>query len=506
MNDALIRSIVILGGGTAGWMSAALLAKIMGRKCRITLVEAEEIGAVGVGEATVPPLQLFNGLLGVDENEFLRATKGTFKLGIEFVDWGRLGATYFHPFGRYGDHFDVAPFHQYWLKCRLAGKVGPIDDFSLCAAAARRGRFQRPPTKDPRSIWSTYSYAFHFDASAYAAFLRRYAEARGAARVEGKVADVRLRAEDGFVERLILVDGREIAGDLFIDCSGFRALLIGQALRVGYEDWSHWLPADRAVTVQSENAGPLLPYTRSTARRAGWRWRIPLQHRIGNGYVFISDHLSEDEAVADLLGGLDGPARGEPRLLKFATGRRRAFWSKNVVAIGLASGFLEPLESTSIHLIQTALTKLASWFPDRRFDPKIIAEYNRLHHLETERIRDFIILHYKATERDDSPLWRYCRNMPIPDSLAEKLELFRRYGKLKQLEGDFFQDASWLAVMLGQFVTPERNDPIADLHETGSLAKTLEKMRAIIARTAQDMPAHAAFIERNGATAATGAH
>ncbi|MBB5519657.1 tryptophan halogenase family protein [Amphiplicatus metriothermophilus] len=502
MNDAHIRSIVILGGGTAGWMSAALLAKVMGRKRRITLVESEEIGTIGVGEATVPPLQLFNGLLGVDENEFLRATNGTFKLGIEFVDWGRLGARYFHPFGRHGDHFDVAPFHQYWLKCRLAGKAAPIDEFSLCAAAARCSRFQRPPTKDPRSIWSTFSYAFHFDASAYAAFLRRYAEARGATRVEGKVADVRLRAEDGFVDRLVLADGREIAGDLFIDCSGFRALLIGQALGVGDEDWSHWLPADRAVAVQCENAGPLLPYTRSTARRAGWRWRIPLQHRVGAGYVFVSDYLSEDEAAADLLAGLDGPALAEPRLLKFRTGRRKAFWAKNVVAVGLAGGFLEPLESTSIHLIQTALTKLASWFPDRRFDPMIVAEYNRLHHLETERIRDFIILHYKATEREDSPLWRYCRNMPIPDSLAEKMELFRRYGKLKQLEGDFFQDASWLAVMLGQFVTPERNDPIADLHETEPLAKTLETMRAIIARTAKDMPEHAAFVERSCAAAA----
>lgn len=496
MSDGLIRDVVIVGGGTAGWMSAALLSKVLGAHARVTLVESDEIGTVGVGEATVPPLQLFNSLLGIDENEFMRAVNGTFKLGIEFIDWGRLGHRYFHPFGKHGDHFDVAPFHQYWLKCYLAGRAGPIDDFSLCAVAAKSAKFERARSNDLRSIWSTYGYAFHFDASAYAAFLRRYAEKRGVTRVEGKIADAGLRAEDGFIDRIILADGREIAGDLFIDCSGFRGLLIGQALQTRYEDWSRWLPADRAVAVQCEGTTPLLPYTRSTAREAGWQWRIPLQHRIGNGYVFVSEHLSEDAAAATLLSNLDGPVRGEPRVLRFKTGRRNQFWVKNVVAVGLASGFLEPLESTSIHLIQTAITKLVSWFPDKRFDPKIIAEFNRLHHLEMERVRDFIILHYKATERDDAPLWRYCRDMPIPDSLEEKLDLFRRYGKLVQLHGDFFQDASWLAVMLGQFVTPERNDPIADLYELDALAGVMDKMRGIIAGAAAAMPTQADYIAR----------
>jgi tryptophan 7-halogenase len=492
--DRAIRSILIVGGGTAGWMNAAALAHAIPRGCTIRLIESEEIGTVGVGEATIPPIRLFNETLGIDEADFVRATKGSFKLGIEFVNWGREGHRYFHPFGTFGKPFDILAVHQHWLAARGAGSPIPLDDLCMAWGAASRHRFARP-LADPRHVGSTFDYAYHFDAGLYAAYLRRYAEARRVERIEGKMVDVALHGETGHVASVTLGDGRVLEADLFIDCSGFRGLLIEGALQTGYDDWRHWLPCDRAVAVPSASSAPFTPYTRSTARAAGWQWRIPLQHRVGNGYVYCSDHVSDDEAAATLLAGLDGEALGDPRLLRFTTGRRRRFWNRNVVAIGLAGGFMEPLESTSIHLIQAGIAKLLALFPTRDFDPIVTEEYNRVAITEFERIRDFLILHYKLTERDDAPLWRYCRDMAIPDTLAHKIEHFRRNGRLIARDMDLFGPSSWLAVHVGQFNVPEGRDPllgyIADPAQSRSY---VERLAAAIARTAEAMPTHAEIV------------
>lgn len=491
-----IRSIQIVGGGTAGWMTAAALAHALPRGCTITLVESEEIGTVGVGEATIPPIRLFNDTLGIVEADFLRETKGSFKLGIEFVDWGRLGTRYFHPFGTYGKPFDMLAVHQHWLAARAAGCTVPLDDLSMAWGAASRGGFAHPQG-DPRSIGSTFDYAYHFDAGLYAAFLRRYAQARGVIRVEGKVADVTLAGDTGHIASVTLADGQVLGADLFIDCSGFRGLLIEGALATGYEEWTHWLPCDRAVAVPCARAERTTPYTRSTARAAGWQWRIPLQHRTGNGMVYCSAHLSDDEAASALLGALDGAALGDPRPLRFTTGRRRAFWRRNVVAIGLASGFMEPLESTSIHLIQAGIAKLLALFPTRDFDPALIAEYNRIAITEFERIRDFIILHYKLTERDDSPLWRHCRAMDIPDSLKERIDRFRRDGRLLTRDMDLFGATSWTAVHIGQFNLPQGTDPLIAFQADPQASRAwVERLADAIGRAAATMPAHDAAIAR----------
>jgi tryptophan halogenase len=496
MAEPAIRRIVIVGGGTAGWMTAAALAaKLAGLPIAIRLVESAEIGTVGVGEATVPHIRHFNAALGLDEADFMRKTQATYKLGIEFRDWGRVGDSYIHPFGAYGAAIGGVGFHHHWLRARQGGDPTPLEAYSLPIMAARQGRFA-PPSPDPRSLASTYSYAYQFDAGLYAAYLRAYAEARGVVRTEGKVADVALHGEDGFIDAITLERGERIEGDLFIDCSGFRGLLIEQALKAGYEDWSQWLPCDRAAAVPCDTVEPSIPYTRATADTAGWRWRIPLQHRVGNGYVYCSGYISDDEAAAKLLAGLEGPAQAEPRFLRFVTGRRKKQWSRNCVAIGLASGFLEPLESTSIHLIQVAVTTLLELFPDRSCPQADQDEYNRVMDLEFERIRDFLVLHYHATQRTDAPFWNDRRTMRIPDSLAYKMDLFRDRGVVVKYKDGFFLEPSWLAVYLGQNLVPDAYDPVSDRLPDAALAQRLAGMRAAVADIAGAMPTHADWIAR----------
>ena len=502
-DDRRICSIVIVGGGTAGWMTAAALSKVLAPgSVEITLVESDEIGRVGVGEATIPPITTFNSLLGIDENAFLRATKGSIKLAIEFVNWRRIGHRYLHPFGQFGFDMEAVKFHQFWRKLDLAGEAGNIEEYCLSAVAARLGRFTRP-REDPRSILSQLKYAYHFDASLYARFLRDYAERRGVSRVEGKIVGVHQRGSDGFVESVELEDGRRIEGEFFVDCSGFRGLLIAQTLGAGFEDWSRWLPNDRAAATQCESAGPdITPFTRATAHAAGWQWRIPLQHRIGTGYVFSSSHISDDEAIATLLANLDGPVVTDPWILRFKAGRRERFWDKNVIAIGLAGGFMEPLESTSIHLIQAGITRLLALFPDRRFDPVEAREYSRLMISQYERIRDFLILHYKATERSDSPYWDYCRTMEIPDTLQTKIDLFQSRGRLFRYEDELFADANWIAVLVGQEVLPESYDPLVDAVDLDAVRSNFSRLRTRFREVADAMPTHRAFLDQCCAAAA----
>ena len=492
-HDRAIRSVVIAGGGTAGWMTAAALANALKAHCTVTLIESDEIGTVGVGEATIPPIRTFNQTLGIEENDFVRATQGSFKLGIEFVDWGRKDHRYFHPFGSFGRDFDLVPLHQYWLAALAKSDAPPIDDLCMAWAAAKRGKFAQP-SPDPRSVASTFDYAYHFDAGLYARFLRTYAEARGVVRVEGKIADCEQNRETGFVRAVTLEDGREFAGDLFIDCSGFRGLLIEGALETGYRDWTQWLPCDRALAVPCERAGQFTPYTRSTAREAGWQWRIPLQHRNGNGYVYCSKFIEDGTAADMLLANLDGKALADPKPLRFVTGRRNLFWNKNVIAIGLSGGFIEPLESTSIHLIQAGIAKLLALFPDRDFDPLVTDEYNRLGIAEFERIRDFIILHYKLTTRTDTELWRYCGAMDVPDSVTWKIEHFRRYGRLLAREADLFGPASWLAVHVGQGNMPEATDPLV-AHRGQDAREHLVKLAGALARAGEAMPTHQNYVD-----------
>lgn len=491
--DRALRRIVIVGGGTAGWMAAAALARGLKGRTAVTLVESEEIGTVGVGEATIPAIILFNRLLGLDEDEFIRRTRGTFKLGIEFRNWGGLGQTYFHPFGRYGADLESLAFHQHWLRQRALGDPSSLAEYSLPTMAARAGKFTRP-VDDPKNVLSRIAYAFHFDAGLYARFLRDYAEDKGVERREGRIVEVVPGEGRDRIGGVRLASGELVEGDFFVDCSGFRGLLIEQTLKAGYEDWSHWLPCDRAVAVPCESAGEPTPFTRSTAREAGWQWRIPLQHRIGNGYVHCSRFISEDEATATLMANLDGKALAEPRTLRFVTGRRKRAWIGNCVALGLASGFLEPLESTSIHMIQSGLARLMTLFPDRDFDQTGIDEYNRQAAREYEQIRDFIVLHYHATGRDDSPLWNHVRTMAPPESLARKMALFRDRGRFFRDEEELFSETSWTAVLLGQHVEPRAYDPLADVPAADNIAGKLAKMRALIQRATDGMPTHSAFI------------
>ncbi len=454
--SGLVQRIVIVGGGTAGWMAAAALSKVLGRAGpKIELVESEEIGTVGVGEATIPQLLLFNRLLEIDEDEFVRATRATYKLGIEFVDWTRLGHRYIHPFGQYGIDMLGVEFHHLWLRGTTLGEAAPLDDYSLMAMAARAGRFSRPVANQSKSPLSKIAYAFQFDASLYARFLRKFAEARGVVRTEGRIVRVARSSDSGFIEAVVLDDQRHVSGDLFIDCSGFRGLLIEQTLQSGYVDWTPWLPCDRAVAVPCERVEDPAPYTRSTACEAGWQWRIPLQHRTGNGYVYSSRYISDDEATARLLNRLDGAPAGEPRLLRFVGGHRKQAWVKNVVALGLAGGFLEPLESTSIHLVQSGIARLLTFFPTKNFEQAEIDAYNRATVAEYHYVRDFLVLHYKATERNDTPFWRDCQLLPAPEGLARKLDLFRTNGRIVRDKDELFTQTSWLAVLIGQGVKPQ---------------------------------------------------
>ncbi|MEX0915520.1 MAG: tryptophan halogenase family protein, partial [Wenzhouxiangellaceae bacterium] len=462
MSQQPIRNVVIVGGGTAGWMTAAALARLLPQDfCRIRLVESDEIGTVGVGEATIPAIHDFNRRVGLDEKEFMAHTNATFKLGIEFVNWGNIGDAYMHPFGRYGRDLNGVGFHHYWLRERQAGSGVAFGDYSLPYIAARRGRFDYPKT-DAGSVYSTYSYAFHFDASLYARYLRRVAEGLGVLRIEGRIIDTELRAEDGYIQCVVMEDGSRIDGELFVDCSGFRGLLIEQALQTGYVDWRHWLPCDRAFAVASDYPGQPDPYTRATAYEAGWQWRIPLQHRMGNGHVFSSEYTSEERAAETLLDNLDGKAHAAPRLLRFVPGKRRKMWHRNCVAIGLSGGFLEPLESTSIFLIQAAIMKLIELFPDSTIPAPAVDEYNRSMDQMFDEVRNFIILHYKQTSRDDSEFWRYCRNMSIPDELDYRMRLFAERGIASHRDGELFIETNWIAVYLGQKLFPEHYDPRVD--------------------------------------------
>ena len=496
INEHAVRRIVIVGGGTAGWMAAAALSKRLDpRHVQIVLIESDEIGTVGVGEATIPHLSVFNDMAGINEDKFLAASQGTFKLGIEFVDWGAKGERYFHPFGPHGQDLRGVHFHQLYLREAERRSLPDIREWSMSGVAAELGRFGRPGP-DSRLPLSQLTYAFHFDASLYAGFLRKRSEAEGTTRIEGKIVDVSLDSQSGNVQSVTLADGRTVEGDLFIDCSGFRGLLIEEKLSAGYEDWSRWLPCDRAAAIACEHSAPPDPFTRSTARSAGWQWRIPLQHRMSNGLVYSSAHMSREQGEQTLLANLEGKPAAAPRHLSFTAGRRRVAWSANVVSLGLASGFIEPLESTSIHLVQVGITRLLALFPDKRFNPVEREEYNRQMRDITEDIRDFIILHYKATRRDDSEFWNYCRTMSVPDTLATKMDLWRSKGRVFREGHELFGTPSWVAVLLGQGIVPEECEPPAAAIDQKLVSEALEKMRLSYRRMAEHMPTHADFIAR----------
>lgn len=496
MNPRAVRQVLIAGGGTAGWMTAAALGRFLPDDVTVTLVESEAIGTVGVGEATLPTLADFNAMLGINEDDFLRACGGTFKLGIEFCDWGSIGERYFHPFGQFGLDRDGLPFHQHWARCRLAGDDRPLEAWSINAQAARAGTFMRPTTQDPRSPVSQIRHAYHLDAGRYAGFLRRYAQARGVRRVEGRIESVQQDPESGHIASITLDSGKCLTAELFIDCTGFRALLLGGALGVDFEDWTNLLPCDRAVTVPSAADESLPPYTRATARAAGWQWRIPLQHRTGNGFVFCERHLSEDEATAQLLASLQEPALADPASLRFRAGLRERFWTKNCVAIGLASGFMEPLESTSIHFIQAGIARLLGVFPTKDFDPAERAHYNAQMRTGFERVRDFLVLHYHLTRRDDAPLWNEVRHMDIPDSLTTHLQRFGRNGRHLTDSDSLFTAHNWSAVMTGQGLYPEAVDPLAEARPIADTQAFLADLAPVYQQAAGHMPPHRAFVER----------
>ncbi|MGG7606566.1 tryptophan halogenase family protein [Massilia sp. BKSP1R2A-1] len=496
MTTEPIKDIVIVGGGTAGWMTAAALSTVLNGRYNIRLVESDEIGIVGVGEATIPMIQRFNRVVGIDENEFMRETQGSFKLGIEFVNWGRLGERYMHGFGRLGQDLATLPFDQYWQKMRAAGKAAPLEQYSITRMAARAGKFMPPRFDVQNSPLRDINYAYHFDASLYAKYLRKLSEARGVVRIEGKITRATQRADNGFIDAIELENGSRVEGELFIDCSGFRGLLIEQTLQTGFEDWTRWLPADRALAVPCESAPAITPYTRATAHKSGWQWRIPLQHRTGNGHVYCSRFISDDEAASTLLANLDGKALADPRLIKFQTGMRKQAWNRNVVALGLASGFLEPLESTSIHLIQSGIQRLLDFFPDRGWSSVDRDEYNRQSRFDYERIRDFIILHYHLNQRSDSEYWKACANMAIPDTLRHKMDMYRSRGRVVRVDNELFSEVGWIQVFEGQNMPIEGYHPLADTQSEEDIAEYLDSVRGVIAKCVEVMPSHDAYIAK----------
>ncbi|HET7267990.1 MAG TPA: tryptophan halogenase family protein [Oleiagrimonas sp.] len=498
MSETGVKSVVIVGGGTAGWMTAAALARTLGGQVSVRLIESDAIGRVGVGEATVPHIALFNNLLGIDEVEFIRKTHGTFKLGIQFNDWLRRGDSYVHGFGTtIGHPLGLMPFHQYWIKANQTGRAKPIGAYSLHTMAAPRNKFMTSASDVSRnSPLADIGYAYHIDAMVYSRYLRDYAEARGVTRTEGKVREVKLRADNGFVESVQLESGEVIAGDLFVDCSGFRGLLIEQALHTGYTDFNDWLPCDRAVVTRSENPGPLPPYTRANAQPAGWQWRIPLQHRTGDGYVYSSAQISDDEATATLLANVEGKTLCDPFILRFTAGMRRKIWNRNVVAIGLSSGFMEPLESTSIHMIQVGITKLLQLFPREGFSPVLIERYNEQIRFDVERIRDFLILHYHATERDDTPFWNHCREMKVPQTLQDNIDLFADSGRYFRNAEELFGELDWVQVFLGQGIMPRSYHPMVDQVPDADLYRFIDGVERTVADCVQAMPTHQAFVDR----------
>ena len=497
----MAQHLIIAGGGSAGWMAAALFARLRpAPDTRITLVESDAIGTIGVGEATVPILQEFNRLLGLHEPEFVAATQGSFKLGIEFVDWGQIGNRHFHGFGDHGAPIEGISPHHHWHRLRTAGRLGdPIDRWSMPALAAAQDRFAPPEAL--RGEAAEYRYAYHFDAGLYAALLRDYAEARGVTRIEGRILDVVRDGESGDLRALLLEGERRVDGDVFLDCTGFASQLLGQHLGTDFVDWSHWLPANRALALGCTRAGRFTPFTRSTAHAAGWQWRIPLQHRTGNGLVYSSAHLSDDEAAALLQANLDGEAIGAPRQLRFTTGRRARFWAHNVIGIGLAAGFMEPLESTSLQLVQTGLARLAELLPAGPADPAIVAEYNRETIGEYERIRDFLIAHYCISQRPE-PFWRDMAAMMLPDTLAHKLALWDAMGRVPMLDLESHQEPSWVAVLLGQQRVPRGHDPAADRLPLDSLATRFAQREATLATATRRLPQHDYFVARTCQAAA----
>ncbi|TFI59863.1 tryptophan 7-halogenase [Sphingomonas parva] len=483
-----MRRVVIAGGGTAGWMTAAAIAKTMGRTVAVTLVESDAIGTIGVGESTIPPLQIYNRLLGIGEAEFMRETQATFKLGILFDHWKQVGHSYFHSFGMTGKDHWAAGFQHFWLYGREKGHAQSYDDYCLELIAALQGRFAHLPD-------NRMNYAYQLDSTLYARFLRTLAEKEGTRRIEGKIAQVELDGASGHIAALSLESGERIEGDLFVDCTGFRALLIEGALHAGHDDWTHWLPCDSAIAVQTESVRPAVPYTRAMAHDAGWQWRIPLQHRTGNGIVYCSRYLDRDAALERLLGNIEGQTLTQPNFLRFAAGARRRQWHRNCVAIGLSAGFMEPLESTSIHLIQRAVLRLLRLFPEGGISEADVAEFNEQQDADMLQIRDFLILHYKATDRRDSPFWRQCADMPVPDSLAHRIELFRETGRVFRKNEELFAENSWVQVMMGQGIMPRRHHPVAERLSDEELDQFLSGIRESVERTVASLPEHAAYIQ-----------
>lgn len=496
VENSSIKTIAIVGGGSAGWMVAAMFGHLFQGMYRIRLVESEEIATIGVGEATIPAIKKFNELLELDEVQFMRDTQGSFKLGIQFNDWLCKGSSYIHGFGVIGQDLEWLRMHHYWLKLNQGGQASDFSHYSINTAACHTNKFMRARGDMAESPLGHIAHAYHFDAGLYAKFLRGYAEHRGVKRTEGKVVDVTLDGEDGSIRSITLESGKVIEADFFIDCTGFRALLSEGALKTGYVDWSHWLPCDRAIAMPCARSEDFTPYTRSTAHSAGWQWRIPLQHRTGNGHVYASGFMGDDEAEAILRANLDGEVLGDPLKVRFLTGKRRKVWNKNCVAVGLAAGFVEPLESTALFLIQSSVIRLIRLFPDGRIDQANIDEFNRQTDFEYERIRDFIILHYKATTRDDSPFWDHVRTMDIPDTLQRKWDLFAANGRIFREDEELFGEESWIQVFLGQGVIPRGYDPLVDIKSTPQIVQYLSNIETVIGKCVDRMPTHAEFVQK----------